>query len=213
MKSLDGNYFNIGRRLTLTLGLLVALILGGNGLVILQFERARLQTDRLTGVSQQLIAVLRLQEGLRSFHQRVNELAQSKDARRLVTEAKPLRTALLEQTRQTRNTLAYLSSEFRVDPAFLTALDTMEITLPSQIEDITALATAGDWEAVRLRLDNELKRMETTTSALVKSIDRDLDEELPRAVANMRDVQRRILLIVPATAVSTVFIAAFLAGP
>jgi len=153
--------------------------------VILQFERARLQTDRLTGVSQQLIAVLRLQEGLLSFHQRLNELAQSKDARRLVTEAKPLRTALLDQTRQTRNTLAYLPSEFRVDPAFLTALDTMEITLPSQLQDITALATAGDWEAVRLRLDNELKRMETTTGAHVKSLDRDLDEELPRAVANI----------------------------
>ena len=209
MKSPDGNHFNIGRRLTLTLALLIALILGGNGLVILQFERARLQTNRLTGVSQQLIAVLRLQESLLSFHQRLNELAQSKDAHRLVTEAEPLRTALLEQTRQTRSTLAYLPSEFRVDPAFLTALDTIEVTLPSQLQDITALATLGDWEAVHLRLDNELKRIETATSALVKSIDRDLDEELPRAVANMRDVQRRILLIVPATAASTVFIAAF----
>src|SRR5260221_2716716 len=209
MKSPDRNYFNIGRRLTLTLALLIALILGGNGLVVLQFERPRLQTDRLTGVSQQLIAVLRLQESLLSFHQRLNELTQSKDAHRLVTEAKPLRIALLQQTRQTRNTLAYFPSEFHVDPAFMTALDTIEITLPLQLEDITGLATAGDWEAVRLRLDTELKRIETTTSALVKSIDRDLDEELPRAVANMRNVQRRILLIVPATAISTVFIAAF----
>ncbi len=209
MKSPDGDDFNIGRRLTLTLALLIALILGGNGLVILQFERARLQTDRLTGVSQQLIAVLRLQEGLLSFHQRLSELAQSKDAHRLMTEAKPLRTALLEQTRQTKSTLAYLPSEFRVDPAFLTALDTMEITLPSQLQEIAALATAGDWEAVRLRLDNELKRMETTTAAHVKSLDRDLDEELPHAVANMINVQRRIFLIVPATAISTVLIAAF----
>src|SRR5580698_11303367 len=107
MNSPDGNYFNIDRRLTLTLTLLIALILGGNGLVILQFERARFQTDRLTGVSQQLIAVLRLQEGLLSFHQRLNELAQSKDAHRLVTEAEPLRTAILDQTRQTRSALAY----------------------------------------------------------------------------------------------------------
>jgi len=208
MKSPDGNYFNIGRRLTLTLALLIALILGGNGLVILQFERARLQTDRLTGVSQQLIAVLRLQESLLSFHQGLNELTQSKDAHRLATEATPLRTALLQQAQQTRSTLAYLPSEF-LDPAFMTALDTIEITLPIQLQDVTALAASGDWEAVRLRLDTELKRIETTTSALVKSIDRDLDEELPRAVANMRDVQRRILFVVPATAMSTVFIAAF----
>ena len=209
MKPSDGNYFKIGRRLTLTLALLIALILVGNGLVVLQFENARVQTDRLTGVSQQLIAVLRLQESLRSFHQRLNELAQSKDAHRLVTEAEPLREDLKKQTQQTRSTLTYLPPEFRVDPAFLTALDTIEVTLPFQLDDIAAMARTGDWEAVRLRLDDELKRIESTTSALVKSIDRDLDEELPHAVANMRSVQRRILLIVPATALSTVLIAAF----
>src|SRR5713226_6822770 len=111
MKSPDRNYFNIGRRLKLTLALLIALILGGNGLVISQFERARFQTDRLTGVSQQLIAVLRLQESLLSFHQRLNELTQSRDAHRLVIEAKPLRIALLEQTQQTKSALVYLPSQ------------------------------------------------------------------------------------------------------
>src|ERR1700677_5176694 len=163
MKSSERNYFNVDRRLTLTLALLIAMILGGNWLVILQFEKARLQTDRLTGVSQQLIAVLRLQEGLLSFHQRLNELTQSRDAHRLVTETNPLRTAILEQARETKGTLAYLPSEFVVDPAFLTALDAFATNLPSQLQDITGLATAGDWEAVRLRLENESKRMETTT--------------------------------------------------
>jgi signal transduction histidine kinase len=51
--------------------------------------------------------------------------------------------------------------------------------------------------------------METATAALVQNINRDLDDELPRAVANMRTVQRRIFFIVPVTAISTVFIAAF----
>lgn len=209
MKSPEGSYLSIDRRLTLTLAVLIALILGGNGLVILQFERARFETDRLTGVSQQLIAVLRLQDGLLSFHQRLNELAQSKNAGRLEAEAKTLRKTILEQAQQTKRALAYLPSEFLVDPSFLTALDAFGTNLPSQLEDITGLAMAGDWEAVRLRLDNESKIMETTTSELVKSINLDLDEELPRAVANMQNVQRRIFFIVPATAISTGFIAAF----
>lgn len=209
MTSPNGNYFNIGRGLALILALLVLLILGGNGLVIYQFKQAQLQTDRLTSVSQQLIAVLRLQESLRSFHQRLNELAQSKDAHHLVTEAEPLRADLQRQTQQTRSTLAYLPPEFRVDPAFLTALDTIEVTLPFQLDDIAALAGTGDWEVVRIRLDSELKRIEETTSAHVQSIDRQLDEELPRAVANMKNVQRRIFLIVPITAISTVLVAAF----
>jgi signal transduction histidine kinase len=209
MKSLTGSYFNIDRRLTFTLALLIALILGGNGLVILQFQRARLQTDRLTGVSQQLITVLRLQEGLLSFHERLNEAVLSKDLRRLVAEAEPLRVAILEQTRQTRSTLSYLPKEFGIDPAFLTALDSYQVNLPSQLRDITGLAAAGDWEAARLRVENESREMEAAASARVKSIDRDLDEELPRAVANMKDVQSRILWVVPATAISTVIIAAF----
>jgi signal transduction histidine kinase len=209
MKSPNGNYFNMGRGLSLILALLVLLILGGNGLVIYQFRRAQLQTDRLTGVSQQLIAVLRLQESLQSFHQRLNELAQSRDAHRLLTEAEPLRAALRKQTQQTRSTLAYLPPQFRVDPAFLTALDTIEVTLPFQLNDIAALVGVGDWEAVRIRLDSELSRIENTTSAHVQSIDRELDEELPIAVANMKNVQRSIFLVVPITAISTVFVAAF----
>jgi signal transduction histidine kinase len=209
MNSREVSDFNIGPHLTITFVLLVALILGGNGLLIWQFHLASLQTDRLTSVSQQLIAVLRLQQSLLSFHQRLDELAQSKNAPRLVSEADPLRSALLQQTQRTRNVLTHLPTETSIDPAFVPTLQAIEITLPSQLEAITALATAGDWEAVRLRLSNELKPVEALTSALVKSIDQDVSEELAPAMTNMTAVQRRILVIVPTTAFLTFFIAAF----
>jgi signal transduction histidine kinase len=208
MKWTDSKFY-IGRLPTLTLVLLIVVILAGNGLVILQFERVRLRTDRLSGVSQQLIAVLRLQESLLSFDQRLNQIAQSKNVQRLIDEATPLHATLLQQARQTRSAFAYLPSEFRVDSAFQTVLNTIEITLPKQLQDVIGMASAGDWDAVRLRLDNELKRIETTASALVKSIERDLDEQLPHVVANITEAEQTILLLVPATAISTVLIAAF----
>jgi signal transduction histidine kinase len=211
MRVPDVNYFNIGPRLTLTFALLIVLIIGGNGLLVWQFHIARLQTDRLTGVSQQVIAVLRLQESLLSFHQQLDELAQAQDAHRMVTDSELLRRALLEQTQRTRSALARLPREARVDRAFLPTLEAIEITLPSQLEAITTLATSGDWENVRFRVSNELKPLETQSSAMVNSIDQQVSEELTRAVANMGNVQRRIFLIVPLTAISTFFIAAFLA--
>ena len=211
MKSASVHYFNIGPRLTLTFALLIALILGGNGLLVWQFHIARLQTDRLTGVNQQVITVLRLQKSLLSFHQRLDELAESRDTRLLVTEAEPLRRTLLEETERTRSTVTHLPSETPVDPAFLPTLEAIEITLPSQLEAINTLASSGDWEAVRLRVDNELRPTETLTSSLVKSIDREASGELTQAVANMRNVQRRILLLVPVTAISTFLIASFFA--
>jgi signal transduction histidine kinase len=210
MKTPDASNFNIGPRLTITFAFLLALILGGNGLLLWQFHIARLQTDRLTAANQQVISVLRLQESLVSAHERLDELAKTRDSGRLLADAGPLRRALLEQTQSTRNALTHLSSPARVDSAFLPTLDAIEITLPSQLEAVKGLVASGDWEAVRLRLDHEFKPLETQTAALVANIDQQVSGELKHAVANMRAVQLRILFIVPATAISTFLMAAFL---
>ena len=208
MRSSGVNHFSVGPRLKIIFVLLIALILGGNGLLVWQFHIARLENNSLSGLSQQLVAVLRLQQGLLSFHQRLDELARSKDGDRLVTEAEPLRINLVERTELTRDVLSHLSSEALVDPAFLPTLESIEVTLPSQLEAITDLATSGDWETVNLRLDNELKPVETLTSSLVENIDRELNKELPKADANTKKVQDRILVLVPITAIATFFVAA-----
>jgi signal transduction histidine kinase len=207
MKSSD--YFNIGPRLTLAFALLIALILAGNALVIWQFYMARIQTDRLIGANQQLIAVLQFQVGLLSFHQRLDDLARSGDAHHLTTEVEPLRRVLDEQAQQTRTALANQPPGTQVDPAFLPTLETIEISLPAQLDAINDLAKSGDWGSVQRRLDNELKPIETQTSVLVGSIQQQANGELTQAVLKMGSVQRRILFIVPITAISTFFIAAF----
>jgi signal transduction histidine kinase len=206
----DVNFSNIGPQLTIAFAVLIALILGGNGLLLWQFHIARLQTDRLTGANQQVISVLRLQQGLLSFHQRLEELAQSRDARTLTSEAEPLRTTLLEQIARTKSDINRLPPETHVDPALLPTLDAIEITLQSQLQALTELAKSGDWDAVNLRLASELQPLESHTSELVKSTDEEVSGELTETVANMRRVQLRIYFIVPATAICTFFIAAFL---
>ena len=210
MKSPELSRLILGSRLTLTFAILIVLILGGNGLLLWQFRIAREETDRLNAVSQQVISVLRLQETLLSFHQRLDELAQSRDTRHMIAEAGPLRENLLKQTQRARDAVSHFPSEISVDPAFLPTVEAIEITLPSQLEAITGLAQSGDWETVQLRLTNELKPLEEQTAALVGSIDRQVTSELAQAVANMNGVQRRILFIVPATAVTTFLIAACL---
>src|SRR5258707_10040464 len=211
MKSMDAKYFNLGPRLTLTFALLVALILGGNGLLIWEFRVARLQSDRLSGVSQQMISVLRLQGSLLSFHQRLGELAKSRNAYVLTTESAFLQSTLLEQIQQTRDALTRLPSGTHVDPIFLPTLEAIEISVPTQLDAITALASSGDWEAVHFRVADRLKPVETQASALVKIVDQEFVRELSRSEANMRSVQGRILVLVPAMAISTFSIAMFFA--
>jgi len=201
--------FNIGTRLMVRFALLIALILGGNGLVLWQFSRVRRQTDRLTGAVQQAIVVLQLQVNLLSFHQSLDDLVRSRDSERLVAEAGPLRKAVYEQTRQTRYALSSLQAVSPVDPAFWPTLEAIESILPTQLDAITGLARAGDWEVVQLRLGNQLEPIETQTGILVDSVDRQANRELAQAVEQMRAIQQRIFILVPSTALCSFIVAAW----
>jgi len=204
MEFSDFDDVNVGTSLTLTFALLIALILGGGGLVVWQFRMANSQTDRLTRVSEQSVAVQQLQEQLFTFHARLEEIARSKDANRLVAEAQPLITPLLQQTQRARETFKNSPSEIPPD-----SFNAINVALPSQLEGITALARSGDWEAVNLRLANQLKPMEGQISVLVHTTNNEVNREMAQAVATMGNLQSRILVVVTTTALATFLVAAF----
>jgi signal transduction histidine kinase len=91
----------------------------------------------------------------------------------------------------------------------LPTLDAIEIDLPTQLDAITSLASSGDWNAVKFRIDEKLNAFEIEASALVKSVDQDFAEEVSRSESIMKRVKGRILILVPATAIFTFVIATF----
>jgi len=210
MRTAAFNILSAGSNLALIFIFLVLLILGGNALLIWQFHLAQVQARRLTAINQQLVAVLRLQESIRSFNQKLDELVQSRNTAQLVSEATVLRQSLLTYTEGTLESLSQLRPEMHVEPGLTPTLEAIEIALPSQLESITALARSGDWEAVHRRLSNQMRPLEIQTSALVNILDQEVSDEVKRAANNMEDVQRRIFVIVPASAVFTFVVAAFL---
>jgi len=104
-----------------------------------------------------------------------------------------------------------LPSGTRVDPLFLPTLEAIEISLPTQLETITALASSGDWDAVHFRVGDRLKPIEIEASGLVKIVDQDFVRELSESETNMSSVQNRILILVPTSAIFTFCIATFFA--
>jgi two-component system, LuxR family, sensor kinase FixL len=198
--------FTVGPRLTLMFALLVALILAGNGLLIWQFHLAREQSDRLSDVSRQMMSVLRLQAGVLLFHQRLGEVAQSKNANSLTTASQIAQGVLFEQIQQTRNALTHSSPGTHVDPLLLPALEAMQLSVSTHVNALDALAASGDWEAVQFRVADR-QPIEVKAAALVQSVDQEFTAELARSQSNMNAVGRRILLLVPASAIATIFIA------
>src|SRR4029453_1189941 len=210
MKLSSSDTSAIGPRLTLAFVVLVLLIAVGNGLVLWQFQTARLQTNRLTSAQQQLSAAFQLQVNLLSFHQTLRDLSDSTNARRLSAETVALRKTLSDEGLHIKTALASLPANTAVDPALLAIMESIQATLPAQLEAINALAVSDDWPTIQRRLRSELPPLERQTSELVARIDLRAREELTQAQARMRRVQNAVLIIVPGTAIGSFVVAAIL---
>ena len=209
-KILHAGRFNIGPRLILGFVFIILSMLAADAVVLWQFHLVRTQAERMNGIDQKLVAVLRVHTSLLAFHDRLEELADSQDVGRLVTEGGPLRTTVMEDTRRAMSALSLPPFDPRRDPTILPTLHVIQSALPSQLEAITTLAQSGDWRAVHLRLANQITPLESLTSALVENVDREVGEEQAQTVLNIKRVQRLVFLVVPLTVIFTLLIAATL---
>ncbi len=202
--------FNIGPRLILGFVFIILSMLAADAVVLWQFHLVRTQAERLNGIDEKLVAVLRVHTSLLVFRDRLEELADSQDDGRLVAEGGLLRTAVLEDTRRAMSALSLPPFDPQRDPTILPTLHVIQSALPTQLEAITTLATSGDWRAVHLRLANEVTPLESLTATLVENVDHQVGEEQAQTARNIKRVQRLVFLVVPLTAVFTLLIAATL---
>src|ERR1700720_902927 len=209
-KTLHASRLNIGPRLILGFIFIILSMLAADAVILWQFHLVRTQVERLNGIDQKLVAVLRVHTSLLAFHDRLEELADSQDVGRLVTEGGPLRTAVLEDIRRATNALSLPPADLRRDPTILPTLRVIQSALPSQLEAITSLAASGDWRAVHLRLTNQVRPLEYLASALVEKVEHATTEQQAETVLNIRRVRRLVFWVVPVTAVFTLLIAATL---
>ena len=208
MKTLPLGHLNIGPRLTLGVAIIILAMLAGDAVLLWQFDRARAQTERLRGVDRKFIAVLQAHVNLVSLHQRLDALAHPEDSPLPVNELEALQREVVESSRRSKDTLSNLPVETATDAASIPTLIAIQDILPAQLEAVIALARSSDWGAVRLRLTNQVRPLEALSSSLVEALDREVGDERSQIVANIGRAQRRILVIVPITAVITFVFAA-----
>jgi PAS domain S-box-containing protein len=198
---------NIGPRLLVCFVLIILSMLAGDALVLWQFQIVRLQAQRLKDYDEELVAVLRVHANLLAVHEKLEAVANIEDAGRLIAEVGPLHKTFVEDAERARSVLHSLPASIQSDPSILSTLEVVDRTLESQFEEISDLATVGDWSAVRLRLTNQVHPLEVLTSNLVERVNRTVSEEQRRAALSIRDVQRRVLVLVPLTVIFTVLVA------
>jgi PAS domain S-box-containing protein len=198
---------NIGPRLVLCFALITVLMFAGDVIVLWQFHIVQAQAERLDEYDEELVAVLRVHSDLLKFRDTLESLASAKNSDSLKAETQSMNAGFAEDMQRAKSALAAVHSDNSSDPTILPTLAVVQSNLQSETASVIELAEANDWNALQLRLANQLRPLEFSISALVERVDREVKTEHARAAANIRQVQHWIFIVVPTTVVLTLLIA------
>ena len=194
---------NIGPRLVLCFALIIVLMLAGDAIVLWQFHIVQAQAERLNEYDEELVTVLRVHSDMLKFRDTLESLANAKNSERLKAETQSMNEAFAEDMRRAKSALLAVHSDNASDPTILPTLAVVQSNLQSETASVIELAEANDWNALQLRLANQLRPLEFSISALVERVDREVKTEHAQAAANIRQVQHWIFIVVPTTVVLT----------
>jgi PAS domain S-box-containing protein len=200
------NHWSIGPRLTACFVALLLLMLALDVIAVWQFSRIAVAVERLNQADQASLAIVRVHLDVYAFRDRLLEVASSHDTRQFATEAASIRRKFQEDVAHARELLRS-SPTIEQDQMILSGLETLHVTLPAQLDALMELAAAGDWQAMRLRLADQVASLIDLSSMLVERIDREVLQVRADAIASLQRTRRQLYLVGPITALLTLLIA------
>jgi PAS domain S-box-containing protein len=199
---------NIGPRLVLCFALIIVLMFAGDVIVLWQFHIVQAQAARLDEFDEELVTVLRIHSDVLKLRDTLESLVNARNSDRLKAETQTMTETLAEDMGSAKSALSAVHSDnASADPAILPTLAVVQSNLQSETASVIDLAETDDWNALQVRLDNQLRPLEFSISALVERVDREVKTEHTQAAANIRQVQQRIFVVVPITVALTLLIA------
>lgn len=204
------NRYRIGQRLTWSFLLIVLLMMATDLATLWQFIGLRNQAERVRQVDEESHAVLSVHADVLMLRGKLEDLAAVQDSSRFAQEARSLKTAFLAKIEHANRVLRTPHSYLNRDPSMLSMLETIQSTLPAQIDALSDLAAAGDWTAVRLRLQNHVARLSSLTAAVVEAVDGEVAEERKEVQDSIQRTQQRMFLLLSLAALCSLLVAAAL---
>ncbi len=201
---------DIKTRLTLCFVLIIALMSVGTGILLWQSHVMRTQANRLKEMDEQFMEVQRVRSLVLSFRNESEQVVRARNLARLEQEAPALRNQLNDSLRQTQTVFRGIEPNNILDPIVLPTLETIQGVLPSQVDSLTTLASVGDWEALRQRVEQPLDVLNSLSAELVDAASGDVQNKRSEAARQIERAQIRTLFILTAVSGLTIVIAALL---
>lgn len=186
--------------------LIVLLMIAADAVAIWQYWQIEALAQRVSKTEQLADAVVRIHLDVYSFRDKMVALASSHDIRQFSVEAAEIRRSFVEQVDHTEQMLK-ATPDIEQDAHVSYALESLRVTLLSQLDTAVQLASAGEWNAVQLRAAIEIPALIEFSSSLVEKVDRHALEKRNEASENVQRARQRLFLIVPIAALLTLLAA------
>jgi signal transduction histidine kinase len=190
----------IGARLTVCFAVFAFLVIGGAAVAVWQFDRVEALARRSYEMDQRSLLVMRVHLDVVTFRETLATLATAQDRREFAKQATFLRDALLRDAAHAQRAFSLVPAADQ-DPTIFTRLETVRNGLPAQVDYMLELVKVEDWQAVRLRLANEVQFLVGSSSSLVEDVDREVAQERAQAMESAESARRELILVLPLTAV------------
>jgi PAS domain S-box-containing protein len=180
-----------------------------DAVAVWHFRMTAAPAEHLAKADRISLAVIRVHFDIDTFKDNLAVLASTRDIRQFKTEAALLRERFLEDVAQSRQ-LIESSADAPQDPFIRSALETLRVTLPSQLDTTLDLASAGDWAAVDYRMRNQVQDLAQLSALVVQKVEAGLARERAEAIESGYRARRQLVLILPAAALLTLLVAVVL---
>lgn len=203
---------NVGikSRLTFSLVLIIALMAVGLGILLWQSHVMRSQATRLKEMDEQFMEVQRVHALVLTLRNQSEQLVTSRNLAHLQQEASAQRNQLNDSLIQTKTAFGGVEPNNILDPTVLPTLETIQGVLSSQVDLLTTLASVGDGETLRQRMEQPLEPLESLSAELVDTTSRDLHNKRSEAARRIDRAQKRTLFILTGVGGLTIVVAALL---
>ena len=197
---------SIRLRLIACFVLIVVLMIAADSVAVWQYWQIDAPAQRISKTDQISHAVVRVHLDVDTFRDSLAALAGSHDTRQFSREAASIRQTFLQHVDDAMQMLR-ATPDVEQDAPISTALDSLRVTLLSQLDTAVQLATAGEWNAIQLRLEIQIPAVIEFSSLLVERVDQQALQQRSKAIEDAQKARQRLFIIVPIAALLTLLAA------
>jgi PAS domain S-box-containing protein len=189
--------------------LIVVLMIAADLIAVWQYRQIDAPARRVSKTDQISHAVVRVHLDVDTFRDSMAALASSHDTRQFSGETASIRQTFLQHVDDAEQMLR-ATPDIEQDAPISSALETLRVTLLSQLDTAVQLATTGGWNAFQRRLENQIPALIEFSSLLVERVDQQALQQRSKAIEDAQKARQRFFIIVPIAALLTLLAAAAL---